>query len=206
MANGRGGARPNAGRKRKPLAEKLLDGNPGHEPVIRLKTLVKKYGAPGNGAATPGKPEAESTPYEDIPAMPYEGSEMPPVSEYLKKMTKNTTENIAPDVFKRTWMWLKERGCDRHVKTELIEQYALYIARWIQCEEGISTFGLLAKRPTTGSPIASPYVAMGLNFLKQANILWLQIFQIVKENSSVAVTGKSPNDEIFEKLMGGNTR
>jgi hypothetical protein len=36
--------------------------------------------------------------------------------------------------------------------------------------------------------------------------LWLQIFQIVKENNSVAVTGKSPNDEIFEKLMGGNLR
>jgi hypothetical protein len=29
MANGHGGARPGAGRKKKPLAEKLLDGNPG---------------------------------------------------------------------------------------------------------------------------------------------------------------------------------
>jgi hypothetical protein len=206
MANGRGGARLNAGRKRKPLADKLLDGNPGHEPITRLKTPVKKYAALGTGAATPDKLGAKSTLYGDISPVPFEGGEMPPVAEYLKKMTKNTTENLAPDVFKRTWTWLKERGCDRHVKTELIEQYALYIARWIQCEEGISTFGLLAKHPTTGSPIASPYVAMGLNFLKQANVLWLQIFQIVKENNSVAVTGKSPNDEIFEKLMGGNLR
>lgn len=35
MANGHGGKRPGAGRKPKPLAEKLLDGNPGkRRPVV----------------------------------------------------------------------------------------------------------------------------------------------------------------------------
>jgi len=29
MANGHGGARPGAGRKKKALSEKLVDGNPG---------------------------------------------------------------------------------------------------------------------------------------------------------------------------------
>ena len=29
MANGHGGARPGAGKKKKPLADKVLEGNPG---------------------------------------------------------------------------------------------------------------------------------------------------------------------------------
>jgi hypothetical protein len=176
MPNGHGGVRPNAGRKRKSLAEKVLTAGNGHHKVTKLKEPATA----------------------DI-----EGSDMPPVSEYLKKTTKNTTENIAPEVYEKTWKWLKARGCEQYVKPELIEQYALYIARWIQCEEGIGTFGLLAKHPTTNMPIASPYVQMGLNFLKQANILWGQIFQIVKENASVAVGGNNPNDDIMERLLSG---
>ena len=31
------------------------------------------------------------------------------------------------------------------------------VSRWIQCEEAISEFGMLAKHPTTGNAIASPY-------------------------------------------------
>jgi hypothetical protein len=36
MANGHGGARPGAGRPRKPLNEKLIEGNPGKRPVERI--------------------------------------------------------------------------------------------------------------------------------------------------------------------------
>lgn len=177
MANGRGGVRPGAGRKKKAISEKILEGNLGHEKMSKLKTL------------------AVTT---DII-----GADMPPVSEYLKKMTKNTAENIAPQVFEQTWRWLHAKGCADIVKKELIEQYALYIARWVQCEEGISTYGLLAKHPTTNMPIASPYVQMGLNFLKQANVLWGQIYQIVKENCTEPLGGGNPNDDLMEKLLSG---
>lgn len=178
MANGHGGVRNNAGRKKKALADKVLEGNRGHEVLTKIKL-----------------PELASS---DI-----DGEEMPPVSEYLKKMTKNTNENIAPNVFEDTWKWLKAKGCEQLVKKELIEQYALYIARWVQCEDGVTTFGLLAKHPTTNAPIASPYVAMGLNFLKQANVLWGQIYQIVKENCTEPLGGGTPNDDVMEKLLSG---
>jgi len=178
MANGRGGARPGAGRKKKAIADKILEGNPGHEKLTKLKL-----------------PELQPA---DI-----SGEDMPPPGEYLKKLTKNTNENIAPQIYEETWRWLKQKGCDHLVKKELMEQYALYIARWVQCEEGISTFGLLAKHPTTNAPIASPYVQMGLNFLKQANVLWGQIYQIVKENCTEPLGGANPNDDIMEKLLTG---
>jgi hypothetical protein len=185
MAGGHGGARPGAGRKRKPLAEKVLLAGNGHHKVTKLKEPIP----------------AKEIPKSIVPDI--SGDDMPPVSEYLKKMTKNTNENIAPEIYQKTWQWLKARSCEQFVKPELIEQYALYIARWVQCEEGINSFGLLAKHPTTGSPIASPYVSMGLNFLKQANILWGQIFQIVRENSSVAVGDHNPADDVMIRLLKG---
>lgn len=186
--NGHGGARPGAGRKRKALAEKVLYAGNGHHKITRLKE-------PDQIESANNILKNDNT---DIC-----GSDMPPVSEYLRKMTKNTNENLAPDIYEKTWQWLKARGCEQYIKTELIEQYALYIARWVQCEEGINSYGLLAKHPTTGSPIASPYVSMGLNFLKQANTIWGQIFQIVKENSSVAVGDHNPADDVMTQLLKG---
>jgi len=56
MANGHGGKRPGAGRPKKPLVDKLLDGNPGHQ---KLKVLNFK---------------GESPPPEPPDYMPYYGS------------------------------------------------------------------------------------------------------------------------------------
>ncbi len=176
MANGHGGARPGAGRKRKALSEKIIDGNPGKAPLTKLEFSVISN--------------------------PMKGEDMPPVAEYLKQVTKNSNQNIAPQVYEDTWRWLHERGCDKFVKKELIEQYALYIQRWVQCEEGINQYGLLAKHPTTQLPIASPYVNMGISFYKQANILWLQIFQIVKDNCEMPIGNSNPNDDLMERLLG----
>ena len=74
--------------------------------------------------------------------------------------------------------------------------------RWIQCEEGINQYGLLAKHPTMQMPIASPYVNMGISFLKQANVLWLRIYQIVKDNCETPIGGSNPNDDLMERLLG----
>ena len=130
------------------------------------------------------------------------GEDMPPISEYLSQVWKNSHQNLTPQIYEETWKWLRDRGCNKLVKKELIEQYALYVTRWIQCEEGINQYGLLAKHPTTQMPIASPYVNMGLNFLKQANVLWLQIYQIVKENCETPLGTSNPNDDLMERLLG----
>lgn len=174
MGNGRGGARTGAGRKRKPLADKILEGNRNKEPIKKLNLPVGKL----------------------------QGEDMPQAADFLRQNTKNATQNIAPKVYEETWAWLKARKCDHLIKKELVEQYALYISRWVQCEEAINTFGLLAKHPTTGMPISSPYVSMGINYLKQANGVWAQIFQVIKDNCETPI-GDNPNDDIMEKILSG---
>ena len=74
-------------------------------------------------------------------------------------------------------------------------------ARWIQCEATITEFGFLAKHPTTGNAIQSPYVAMSQNYMAQTNRLWYEIFQIVKENCAADYTGSNPQDDVMERLL-----
>ena len=115
-------------------------------------------------------------------------------------------ELCAEDVFKSTYLWLKERGCERFVNTQLIEQYAMTVSRWVQCETCISEYGFLAKHPTTGAAITSPYVTMSQNYLKQVNQCWYQIYQIVKENCSVEYGGANPHDDLMERLLSTQRR
>ena len=131
----------------------------------------------------------------------FEGADVPPIKEYLKARQKNGKDLCAAEVYEETWKWLKERGCDRLVNSQLVEQYAMSVSRWIQCEECISEYGFLAKHPTTGNAIASPYVSMSQTYMKQVNQSWYQIYQIVKENCSVEFSGNTPQDDVMERLL-----
>ena len=170
----RGGARAGAGRKAKPLADKLADGNPGKHKL----TVVQ---------------------FEDTADLA--GAEMPQPKAYLAEKQKNGHDLVAADIFRETWTWLNERGCQNLIPQQLLEQYAMAVSRWIQCEEAITEFGFLAKHPTTGAPIPSPSVAMSQQFGKQANSLWVQIYQVVKENCSGDYSGNNPQDDVMERLL-----
>ena len=169
----RGGPRAGSGRKSKALTEKMETGNPGGR---KLKVM-----------------ELPDTP--DL-----KGEDVPDPKDYLSAKQKNGSPLCADEVFKETWLWLKERGCEKLVSTQLIEQYAMSVARWLQCEQAISDYGFLAKHPTTGAACASPYVAMSQQYMKQFNQVWFQIFQIVKENCSVEFQG-TPQDDMMERLL-----
>ena len=118
-------------------------------------------------------------------AVKLDGADMPPVKEYLRKKQKDGSVTCAEEIFKETWEWLRERRC---------------VARWIQCEEAVSDYGFLAKKPT-GTVVSSPYVTMGREYMKQANAAWFQIFQVVKENCSVELSGPTPQDDVMERLL-----
>lgn len=170
-----GGARVGSGRKRKSLTEKL------------------NYNA--------GRRQIKYIPNEAMSDI--QGEVIPPPSAWLNDETKNTQrQSVASAIYESTYLWIKERRCDHLVTKEQIEQYASSVARYIQCEEGLSTFGLLAKHPTTNAPIASPYVGMSERFLKRANLLWATIYQIVKENCEVPV-GKNHNEDVMEQILTG---
>lgn len=145
--------------------------------------------------------EGKSAKIIDLPdALNLEGEDMPPVKDYMKEHQKNGIELCAEDIFTETWEWLKKIGCTEFVNVQLINQYAMSVARQIQCERCISEYGFLAKHPTTGNAIASPYVSMLQQFTKQVNQAWYQIYQIVKENCSVEFQG-TPQDDVMERLL-----
>ena len=171
----RGGARPGAGRKPKAISEKIASGNPGGRPL-----MVVDFGDE---------------------AVNLKGSDMPPVKDYLKAKQKSGKDLCAEDIFVATYKWLKNCGCEKLVTVQQIEQYAMSVSRWIQCEEAISEFGFLAKHPTTGNAIASPFVAMSRDYMKQVNATWFAIHQIVKENCSVDYGGATPHDDLMERLL-----
>ena len=117
----------------------------------------------------------------ELPSVALSGRDMPDVHEHLKRAQEDGGQFQAEQVFEETWRWLAARGAEESVGRQLVEQYAMTVARWIQCEDAVSKYGFIAKHPTTGAPIASPYVAMGREYLRQANQSWWQIWQIVKE-------------------------
>ena len=169
----RGGARPNTGPKKKALADKIIEGKANVEnSAVVLPELVE-----------------------------IEGVDMPPIKEFLKAKQKNGKDMCAEEVYKSTYLWLKKRRCEKLVSTQLLEQYAMSVSRWVQCEEAISEFGFLAKHPTTGNAMQSPYVSMSQNYMKQVNQIWFQIYQVVKDNCSTDISGANPQDDLMERLL-----
>lgn len=130
-----------------------------------------------------------------------EGLDMPPVKDWMTARQKNGEELCARETYEDTYRWLHRMHCDRIVSPLLVERYAMSVARWVQCEKAISDFGMLAKHPTTGAAIASPYVSMSREYMKQVNQCWYPIQQLVKENSTEVYQGASPQDDLMERLL-----
>ena len=74
-----------------------------------------------------------------------DGTDMPTPSDYLSAKQKNGIPLGADEIYKETWSWLKQRNCENLVNPRLLESYSQAFARYIQCEEAISQFGLLGK-------------------------------------------------------------
>ena len=77
------------------------------------------------------------------------GETIPEPSDYLSEIQRDGKPLGADLVFLETWQWLDQRGCSQFVAPRLVETYAQAFARYVQCEQAISKFGLL-ERP--GSP------------------------------------------------------
>lgn len=79
----RGGSRVGAGRKTRPLVDKVAEGKTGRT-IIVLPEPPRK-----------------------------EGFEVPPHKEYMKGEQKNGKDLCAEDIYNETWQWLNARGCER---------------------------------------------------------------------------------------------
>lgn len=173
----RGGRRVRAGDKPTPAAEKIQKGQ-------QVRILKKDI---------PTLSPAELEAVDLLEGAVMEGMDMPKPSDYLSARQKNGIPLGADEIYKETWLWLKERNCEKLVNPRLIEAYAQAFARYIQCEEATSTYGLLGKHPTTGGVITSPFVQMSQQYQKSANLIWYEIYDIVKQNCT-EVFEDNPND------------
>ena len=179
----RGGRRVRAGGKPVPAAEKIQNGLP-------VKIMSNDI------------PELEPAELEavDLPeGAVLQGAEMPKPAEYLSARQKNGVPLGADEIYKETWLWLKQRSCENLVNKRLIESYAQAFARYIQCEDAISSYGLLGKHPTTGGVMVSPFVQMSQQFQKTANMIWYQIYDIVKQNCTETFTDNL--NDTMEQLL-----
>ena len=134
-ANGWGGRRPGAGRKRKALTEKQAAGIPAE--------VLKR---PVNAAELPAAPDYFTSP---------QAAEVPLRAE---------------EIYNATIEWLTGRNVAQLINPQMVKDYSLNIARYIQCEEYVSKTGLTASRGSGGVCI-SPYVLAGQQYLKTANNL-----------------------------------
>ena len=171
----RGGRRAGSGAKRKPLADKLAEGNLGHRQIKVLDMAAPK----------------------DMPA----GREMPKPKAFLSRKQENGKAFMARKIYKSTWEWLAEKGVAQLVNPDSIERYSMSAARWIQCEDAISEYGLVAKHPTTGEPIASPFVNMAEKYKSAMARDWAEIYSIVKDNCSTDYSAGSPHTDRMENLF-----
>ena len=146
----------------------------------------------------------------DIPDMPeavdLEGADMPEPREFLTSQQRDGYELQAEEIYQETWKWLKRIGMHTKISKQMLERYAMCSARWIQCEEMNNTLGLLGKHPTTGKPIPSPFINIGISYMNQAIRQWNEIFQIVKENCSTDYSDAAPQDDLMERLLRARER
>lgn len=175
----RGGRRVRAGGKPYALVDKIAAGKSANVLDISEFEIDEQF---------------DGDDFSDLSEL--QGENIPKPSEYLNSQQKNGKPLGADKIFRETWIWLKERRCERFVNPRLVESYSQAFARFIQCEEAISSFGFWGKHPTTGNAIANPFVQMSISFQKQANLLWYEIFDIVKQNYSKEFVDTPQNDDM----------
>lgn len=164
----RGGARPGAGRPKKPLADKLIEGNPGK----RELTVVKMGGEGGKSKPEESKKskarKSKLPTYLDVTAK--EGGDiLPPASEIYTMLSG----------------WIEAAGCTDIVGQALVEDFAFLRRAYLECEYMNRKLGRIA------SGKRSPYVNMALDYQKAMMAVWNQIWLTVSQNNETKYEGKN---------------
>ena len=174
----RGGARPGAGRPKKPLADKVLAGNPGKRELTVVQFDERKSAIEKN--SNTGVIQRNHTPR----GMP----------SYLDMVAKEGGDVLPPagEIFGMLSDWVASSGCGDIVAPSLIEDFAFLRRAYLECEYMNRKLGRIA------SGKRSPYVNMALDYQKAMMAVYNQIWLIVSQNSQAKVEGKN---EFLSMLM-----
>lgn len=160
---GWGGARPGAGRPKKALSEKILEGNPGKRDI----TVVQFKNGGGGSQLEKG---AEFKIPEFLQQCGREGDITLPSSTELYRLLKEFVDSS---------------GCSHLVASNLIEDFAHLRRAYLECEYMNRKMGRIANGKR------SPYVTMAVDYSKQAMSIFDRIWSIVSQNSEQPYEGKN---------------
>ena len=174
----RGGKRTGAGRKPRPLAEKIAAGNPGHRALTKLD-----WGKKGK------KNKLE-----------------PP--EYLRLIQKPPGRLPAgiptpTEIFETAVKQLEPSGCVEIIGAELFAEYAIAKYYLLDAQYGLSqtlTVGLNEKHEWSVSSFAEAMMKLQKNLLS----VWEKIWDIVSRNSETFVN--NPEQDLYLAMLGGKKR
>jgi len=182
LANGHGGKRSGAGRPKKPLVDKILEGT------------LKKHKAK----------------VLDIPSL--EDIPLPEPPEYTRHFNVTSIDNFVPNMetmYKNTVEWLRQTKCLHLINPDFIFEYAFMKTRWLECESIVSKVFLTRKEkvdkdgravPYSQDIIPNPMIDAAIKYNKAANDAWSKIWNIVAANSEVYF-GDDPNKDVMAFLI-----
>lgn len=178
----RGGARKGAGRKPKPLAEKLAEGNPGHRPLKKVEFV-------GRGGIDPRQPP-----------------------DYLKHMVKFDQANrpvpTPTELYTETVRYLEPSDCLSLIPTALIADYAMAKYHLINSQYELGRTATVAhvdtgKRDKKGDPIKNyqltDFTEAMLKLQKNVLATWEPIWEIVSRNSERLVA--NPEQDLMAMMI-----
>jgi hypothetical protein len=179
---GKRGPQPGSGgRPKKPVADKVLEGNPGK----RELTVVK---FDGGEKPKPKSPGTAQPPKSRVPrGMP----------SYLDITAKEGGDVLPPagEIFAALSEWVASSGCADIVTPSLLEDFAFLRRGYLECEYMNRKLGRIA------SGKRSPYVNMALDYQKAMMAVYNQIWLIVSQNCETKYEGKN---EFLQMLMNRN--
>ena len=156
-----GGARAGAGRKKRPLTDKILEGNPG-------KREIKTVQFP--------KTNNHLENHDSRNQVEYDARHAP---DFLAQNGLECGDNVpsAKKIYTLLMAFIKSSGCERLISTNLVEDFAHLRRSYLECEYMNRTRGRIANGKR------SPYVTMAVDYNKQALAIYDRIWNIIAQNS-----------------------
>lgn len=178
----RGGARKGAGRKPKPLSEKLAEGNPGHRPL-------KKVEFSGSGGIDPRNP--------------------PDYLQVLEKREQDQRSGIPTptELYIDTVKYLEPSDCLNLIPISMIADYAMAKYHLLHAQYELGRTATVTKVDTKKGGESFEITDFAEAMLKmQKNVLatWDPIWDIVSRNSERLVN--NPEQDLMAIIIGGRQR
>jgi hypothetical protein len=164
-----GGARIGAGRHKKPLADKIAEGNPGKR---ELKTV--QFPKSSNQV------DKQLSKNQDLQVRLG-----PPDLLALNGLEGGDNIPSATEIFALLTAFIKSSGCEHLIAVNLVEDFAHFRRSYLECEYMNRTRGRIANGKR------SPYVTMAVDYNKQALAIYDRIWNIIAQNSEQSYEGKN---------------